>query len=73
MEYYRAHKERIGHIHLHDASGKRNHLPLGEGEIDFKEKLKLAGNSVESIILETKTCEGLKRSLDYLSALSPAR
>ncbi len=56
---------RIKHLHLHDAIGQSNHLPLGMGNIDFEDIFQIAGKSINTIIFETKTIEGLKKSVDY--------
>ena len=56
---------RIQHLHLHDAVDQSNHLPLGMGNIDFEKVFRIAVNSVNTIIFETKTAEGLKKSVDY--------
>jgi sugar phosphate isomerase/epimerase len=55
---------RIKHIHLHDAIKTSNHLPLGTGDIKIDDIFKIAGESFESIIFETKTVKGLKDSVD---------
>ncbi len=57
--------EKIIHLHLHDAIGKNNHLPLGTGEIDIMKILESTRTDVKSIILETKTIEGLEKSINY--------
>ena len=58
--------DKLIHMHLHDAKGKSAHLPLGEGEVDIKEKLSLQ-TRVKTCLIEVKTVEGLEISLDYLS------
>jgi sugar phosphate isomerase/epimerase len=55
--------DRLKHLHLHDA---RNHLPLGEGDLNIEEILNEVKNNVERVVLETKTIEGLKQSVNYL-------
>jgi sugar phosphate isomerase/epimerase len=57
---------RLKHMHIHDAIGNKNHLPLGKGEIDIKEKLSLAKKYNCSCVLETKTIEGLRESVRYI-------
>ena len=59
-------REKLVHFHFHDAQGKKNHLPLGTGEIDLTEKLRLAEAGNSRIVLETKTIEGLRRSAGWL-------
>ena len=61
-----ARQERLTHFHFHDAKGKRNHLPLGTGEIDIKKYLALAEALRCRIVLETKTVEGLRQSAAWM-------
>lgn len=60
--------DRLKHMHLHDALGKKDHLPLGEGELDADRFLSLAKEHDCSVVLETKTEEGLRRSVSWLRA-----
>ena len=62
------HQERLVHFHIHDGTQTppRNHLALGDGEIDLKERLRLAGRRNARCVLETKTAEALKRSVKWL-------
>lgn len=59
-------EERLTHFHFHDAQGKRDHLPLGTGEIDLTEKLRLAEARNARIVLETKTIKGLRQSAEWM-------
>ena len=59
-------QERLTHFHFHDARGKKNHLPLGVGEIDVEKYLTLAGIHTCRIVLETKTVEGLRKSVAWM-------
>lgn len=61
-----ARKNRLFHIHLHDATQNNNHLPLGDGNIDIKEYLSLAKEHNCRVVLETKTLDGLKKSVEWL-------
>lgn len=61
-----AHKDRICHMHMHDALGKKNHLALGDGELDISQYLSLAEACDCSIVLETKTINGLSKSAAYI-------
>lgn len=65
-EFIMKHKDRLYHIHLHDACGKKNHLALGTGEIDIKKYLCLAKEQNCRMVLETKTIDGLKQSVEWL-------
>lgn len=60
------HKERLSHIHLHDAEGKKNHLALGTGEMDIEKYLSLAKEQNCRVVLETKTVDGLMQSVEWL-------
>jgi len=62
MEY----TDRLRHMHLHDARGRSNHLMLGEGGVDLTKYLKLAEAYDCRVVIEVKTIEGLKRSVEWL-------
>ncbi len=63
-------EERLIHFHIHDGREKppKNHLALGDGEIDLKARLDLAGRRNARCVLETKTIEALKKSVEWLKA-----
>ncbi|MBU3098547.1 MULTISPECIES: sugar phosphate isomerase/epimerase family protein [Clostridium] len=61
------HIDRLYHMHVHDGKGRENHLPLGIGEINIKERISLAREHKCRIVLEIKTIRGLKQSVDKLS------
>jgi sugar phosphate isomerase/epimerase len=63
-------QEHLMHFHIHDGSENppRNHLALGDGEIDLSERLRLAESRNARCVLETKTVEALKRSVQWLEA-----
>ena len=60
------------HFHIHDASEKpaRNHLALGDGELNIKERLELAKKLNARCVLETKTIAALEKSVSYLNDIS---
>ena len=60
------HMDRLCHFHFHDALGKKDHLPLGTGEIDLSKYLELADQTGSRIVLETKTVQGLRESVDWM-------
>ena len=62
------HKEKLIHFHIHDGSEipPKDHLALGDGEIDLKERLCLAGERNGRCVLETKTVAALKKSVCWL-------
>lgn len=66
-EFVLNNKDKLYHIHFHDATENSDHLPLGEGENDLVKYLYLANEINASVVLETKTVEGLKKSVDFLA------
>lgn len=62
-------ENKLHHMHMHDAIGKKNHLVLGTGEINLGTYLKLAKRHSCRVVLETKTIEGLKQSMAYINNL----
>ena len=63
-----AHEDRLIHLHIHDGTEQppRDHLALGDGEIDLPERLRLAEARGCRCVLETKTIEALTRSVGWL-------
>ncbi len=62
-----ARKNRLCHMHLHDARDqKKDHLALGQGEIDLHKYLALADRCDCTVVLETKTVAGLRQSVQWL-------
>ena len=68
VPYIMEHKNRIIHFHIHDGSENppKNHLALGDGEIDLADRLRLAESRNARCVLETKTIEALKKSVQWL-------
>ena len=61
------HIDRLSHMHLHDFTKNRgNHLPLGEGNLDIMKHLNLADKHNCRVVLETKTADGLRKSVEWL-------
>ncbi|MBP3656473.1 MAG: sugar phosphate isomerase/epimerase [Clostridia bacterium] len=60
--------ERLCHMHLHDAMGQRDHLSLGEGEMDIPAQLALAKAHGCSVVVEVKTIASLRDSIAWLRA-----
>ena len=56
------------HFHIHDGTEEpsQNHLALGDGKIDIAERLKLAETHNARCVLETKTTEALRKSVEWL-------
>ena len=63
-----SHRERLIHFHIHDGTVNppRNHLALGDGEIDLMERLNLAKQRNARCVLETKTIAALRKSAAWL-------
>ena len=62
------HQDRLIHFHIHDGkeTPPKNHLALGDGEIDLQARLSLARERNARCVLETKTVEALKNSVQWL-------
>ncbi|MDD3334815.1 MAG: sugar phosphate isomerase/epimerase [Eubacteriales bacterium] len=59
-------KDRLCHMHLHDATEKKDHLALGTGVLDLQKYLTLADEANARIVLETKSIAGLTESVRWL-------
>ena len=68
LPFIKSHVDRLIHFHIHDGSENppKNHLALGDGEIDLKDRLQLAKTRNARCVLETKTIEALEKSVAYL-------
>lgn len=64
--FFRMHDERLIHMHGHDAAGKSNHLALGDGAIDLRERFAWAARRNARVVLETKTIDALRKSVARL-------
>ena len=68
------HSKQLRHFHIHDGIAKsdrqkgRNHLALGDGEINIQERFSMADDRNARCVLETKTISALKKSVEYLKA-----
>ena len=60
------HENRLQHFHIHDCLGKKNHLTLGTGEIDLRQRLSLAEKHRCRCVVETKTIDALRQSVQWL-------
>ena len=62
------HQDRLIHFHIHDATETpaKNHLALGDGELNLEARLRLAAQRNARCVLETKTIEALKKSVAWL-------
>lgn len=57
---------KLYHMHIHDAIGKKDHLVLGQGEIHLAKKFMLADACDCRVVLEAKTTEALKETVSIL-------
>ena len=62
------HKEKLIHFHIHDGTEDppRNHLALGDGDIDLENRLLTAKAQNARCVLETKSISALEKSVEYL-------
>ena len=68
VSFLMEHQDKLIHFHIHDGTETppRNHLALGDGEIDLDARLKLAEERNARCVLETKTIAALKQSVRWL-------
>ena len=68
VPFLMTHQANLIHFHIHDGSETppRNHLALGDGEINLTEQLRLAESRNARCVLETKTIAALKQSVLWL-------
>lgn len=68
VPFLMSHQSRLVHFHIHDGSETppRNHLALGDGEIDLRERLRFAESCNGRCVLETKTVAALEQSVEWL-------
>ena len=61
-------RSKLSHFHIHDGreNPSKNHLALGDGEIDLSDRLHIAKICNARCVLETKTIEALKKSVEWL-------
>lgn len=61
-------KDHLHHMHLHDVKdGKKDHQALGTGDLDKRKYLNLARQQHCTVVVETKTVEGLRQSIAWLN------
>ena len=66
-EFILSHKDRLRHFHIHDCvEGRKDHRTLGTGLLDVKRYLDLAEHLGCTAVVETKTVESLKTSMDWI-------
>lgn len=57
---------KIKHMHIHDAEGSKDHLVLGEGQMQLDKYLGFAKNFDIRCVIETKTIDALRNSVEIL-------
>ena len=63
-------KDVIAHCHIHDNKGKHDeHLPIGEGNVDWKNVLKKLADFDGFLVTEMKDLEEGKQCLDFLKKI----
>ena len=65
-DFFRTHENRFIHMHAHDTMGKKDHLALGDGEIDLTARFAWAKACNARVVLETKTIAALRTSMSRL-------
>ena len=68
-EYLMAHKNKIGHMHLHDAAGTKDHQVLFEGSLDIIGLLNFAESMGIRALIEVKTEDALIKSINKLRSI----
>lgn len=63
-----SHLQRVVHMHIHGASGKKNHLSLTDGELDWRARLSLA--CPRRAVIEVKTAQFLAQSVEALASFT---
>ncbi len=59
-------RNKLYHMHVHDAFEKKDHLPLGDGKINLSERLKIAEEAGCRCVVEVKTSQSLCDSVLWL-------
>jgi sugar phosphate isomerase/epimerase len=62
-----ARRDRLNHMHVHDVCNKRDHLALGTGDLNLTRYLELAKERNCRCVIETKTIESLRQSVEWLN------
>ena len=67
LEVIRSRRDRLHHVHLHDAAKpKQDHLALGDGELPLQDRLARARQQDCTVVLEIKTAAALRQSVAWL-------
>jgi sugar phosphate isomerase/epimerase len=65
-DFLQANAQRITHMHIHDCKDQQDHLPFGDGDIDFLKELAFVEKSCSSAVIEVKTVEALTETVKRL-------
>lgn len=65
-EFIIKHKDKLKHFHIHDSCGRKDHMALGTGEIDLKQRMEIARRHKCRCVIETKTVKALEESVLWL-------
>ena len=61
------HADRLRHMHMHDVrNGKKDHLALGDGELDLEKYHAMATEHNCTVVVEVKTIAGLRESVEWM-------
>lgn len=60
-------ENRLRHMHIHDVAGQKDHQPLGTGEVELQRYFRLGQRHDVTMLLETKTIQGLKDSVQWMN------
>jgi sugar phosphate isomerase/epimerase len=66
IKYIMDNSNKLRHMHIHDAIGEKHHLPLFTGEIDIIDRINVARENRCFLVIETKTVDSLKKSVEKL-------
>lgn len=64
--FIRSHEEKLCHFHIHDSLGAKDHMTLGTGEVDLEGRITIAERHNCRCVLETKTIEALRESVEWI-------
>ncbi|MCQ4021814.1 TIM barrel protein [Ruminococcus sp. zg-924] len=60
-------KGRLRHFHIHDSLKNKDHMALGTGEVDLTQRLNVAKERSCRCVVETKTVQALRQSVQWLA------
>jgi len=60
------HSNKLIHFHMHDARKNEDHLALGSGKIDLKQRFEIAEKYGSRCLIEEKTIKSLRESVKWI-------